>query len=54
MAEDSNKKAPEVKALVRRMAAVSGWASASAEAEAKLGWYGVELAKFLNFCRGLP
>ena len=54
MAEDSIKKAPEVKAWVRRMAAVSGWESASAEAEAKLGWYGVELAKFLNFCRGLP
>ncbi len=34
----SSKKAPEVKPWVRRMAEVSG----------------VELAKFLNFCKGLP
>jgi hypothetical protein len=54
MAESQNKKAPEVKAWVRRMAAVSGFVPESAAAEAKLGWYGVELAKFLNFCKGLP
>ena len=54
MAESQNKKAPEVKAWVRRMAAVSGFVPESAAAEAKLGWYGVELAKFLNFCQSLP
>jgi hypothetical protein len=54
MAESQNKTAPDVKARVRRMAAVAGFVPESAAAEAKLGWYGVELAKFLNFCKGLP
>jgi hypothetical protein len=44
MVESRNKNAPEVKAWVRRMAAVSGLVPESAAAEAKLGWYGVELA----------
>ena len=54
MAESQNKRVPEVKPWVRRMAAVSGFVPESATAETKLGWYGVELVKFLNFCKGLP
>jgi integrase len=49
-----NKKAPVTQPWIRRLAAVSGFVPESAVAEARLGWYGVELVKFLNFCKGLP
>jgi hypothetical protein len=54
IAESSIRKVPEVKPWVRRMAEAAGFVPESAAAEAKLGWYGVELAKFLTFCQGLP
>ena len=49
-----SKAAPEVKAWVRRVAAAAGVEVESAAAEARLGWWGVEMQRFLRFCEGLP
>jgi len=50
----SSKKAPEVKAWVRRVATAAGVVPESLESEARLGWWGMEMQRFLSFCQGLP
>ncbi len=47
-------KAPEVKPWVRRVAAAAGVEVESAAGEARLGWWGVEMQRFLRFCEGMP
>lgn len=49
------KKSPEVKPWVRRVVEAAGvFMPSSADAERRLGWWGVEMARFLKFCRTLP
>ena len=50
----TTKRSPEVKPWVRRVAAAAGVVPESAESEAQLGWWGVEMQRFLGFSRGLP
>jgi hypothetical protein len=48
-------KVPEVKGWVRRVVEAAGTVGGSgAEWERRLGWWGVEMGRFLRFCRGLP
>lgn len=52
---DSSKSAPEVKPWVRRVVEASGVEVPPTDrGEATLGWWGVEMARFLGFCRRLP
>lgn len=52
---DSSKSPPEVKPWVRRVVEASGVAVPPTDrGEAMLGWWGVEMARFLAFCRRLP
>lgn len=48
------KQSPEVKPWVRRVAAAAGVVPETAAGEARLGWWGWEMRKFLHFCQGLP
>ena len=49
------KRAPEVKPWVRRVVEAAGVVlPANAEGERRLGWWGVEMARFLKFCKSLP
>jgi integron integrase len=49
------KKLPEVKPWVRRVVEAAGvFMPANADGERRLGWWGVEMARFLKFCRTLP
>ena len=49
------KKAPEVKPWVRRVVAAAGVvAPDTADGEKRLGWWAVEMARFLKFCKTLP
>lgn len=45
---------PEIKPWVRRVAAAAGVLPESAGGEARLGWWGWEMGKFLRFSAGLP
>ncbi len=52
---DSSNSSPEVKPWVRRVVEASGVEMPQSErGEATLGWWGVEMARFLHFCRRLP
>ena len=54
-APDSSKSAPEVKPWVRRVVEASGVEVPPTDrGEATLVWWGVEMARFLAFCRRLP
>lgn len=49
------KKAPEVKPWVRRVVEAAGvFMPTNADGERRLGWWGVEMARFLKFCKTLP
>ncbi len=49
------KRSPEVKPWVRRVVEVAGvFMPANADGERRLGWWGVEMARFLKFCKTLP
>ena len=49
------KKSPEVKPWVRRVVEAAGvFMPANADGERRLGWWGVEMARFLKFCKTLP
>ena len=49
------KKSPEVKPWVRRVFEAAGvFMPANADGEQRLGWWGVEMARFLKFCKTLP
>ena len=49
------KKSPEVKPWVRRIVEAAGVSvPANAEGERRLGWWGVEMARFLKYCKSLP
>jgi integron integrase len=49
------KKSPEVKPWVRRVVEAAGvFMPTNADGERRLGWWGVEMARFLKFCRTLP
>ncbi|MCX6856194.1 MAG: integron integrase [Verrucomicrobia bacterium] len=49
------RKSPEVKPWVRRVVEVAGvFMPDTADGERRLGWWGVEIARFLKFCRSLP
>jgi hypothetical protein len=49
------KKSPEVKAWVRRVVEAAGvFVPTIANGERRLGWWGVEMARFLKFCKSLP
>lgn len=49
------KKPPEVKPWVRRAVEATGvFMPANADGEGRLGWWGVEMARFLKFCKTLP
>ena len=49
------RKPPEVKPWVRRVVeAAGGVMPANADGERRLGWWGVEMARFLKFCKTLP
>ena len=50
-----SKMVPEVKPWVRRVVEAAGvFMSADADGERRLGWWGVEMAGFLKFCKTLP
>lgn len=52
---DSSKSAPEVKPWVRRVVEASGVEVPPTDrGETTLGWWGVEMSRFLGFCRRLP
>jgi len=52
---DPSKSAPEVKPWVRRVVEAAGVeVPSTARGEVMLGWWGVEMARFLGFCRRLP
>jgi len=52
---DYSKSVPEVKPWVRRVVEASGVeVPPTKRGEAMLGWWGVEMARFLGFCRRLP
>ena len=44
----------EVKPWVRRVVAAAGERIELGEKERRLGWWGVEMSRFLSFCRALP
>ena len=49
------KKSPEVKPWVRRVVEAAGvFMPANADGERRLGWWGVEMERFLKFCKTLP
>ena len=49
------KKSPEVKPWVRRVVEAAGvFVPANADGEKRRGWWGVAIARFLKFCKGLP
>ncbi len=49
------KKPPEVKPWVRRAVEAAGvFMPANADGARRLGWWGVEMARFLKFCKTLP
>ncbi len=49
------KKSPEVKPWVRRVVEAAGvFMPVNADGEKRLGWWGVEMARFLKFCKSLP
>lgn len=49
------KKSPEVKPWVRRVVEAAGvFIPTNADGERRLGWWGVEMARFLKFCKTLP
>ena len=49
------KKSPEVKPWVRRAVEAAGvFLPTNADGERRLGWWGVEMARFLKFCKTLP
>ena len=49
------KKPPEVKPWVRRAVEAAGvFVPTNADGERRLGWWGVEMARFLKFCKTLP
>jgi integron integrase len=49
------KSGPEVKSWVRRVVEMAGVVvPGTAEGEKRLGWWGVEMEKFLRFCRSMP
>ena len=49
------KSSPEVKPWVRRVVAAAGVVlPATPDGEKRLGWWGVEMAKFLRFCKNMP
>lgn len=54
MDKNSAKTDPNVKPWVRRVVAAAGVRIESAEGERRLGWWGVEMTRFLSFCRALP
>jgi len=48
------KSAPEVKAWVRRVVEAAGLVMpAQLDGEKRLGWWGVEMVKFLRFCKNM-
>ena len=50
-----SKSAPEVKPWVRRIVEAAGVVlPATPEGEKRLGWWGVEMARFLRFCKSMP
>ena len=50
-----SKPAPEVKPWVRRIVEAAGVVlPATPEGEKRLGWWGVEMARFLRFCKSMP
>ena len=52
---DKAKKRPEVKPWVRRVVEAAGVEVGEGErGETMMGWWGVEMARFLGFARGLP
>lgn len=52
---NQSKPAPEVKPWVRRTVAAAGvFVPPNPDGERRLGWWGVEMARFLRFCRSLP
>ena len=54
-ASDSSNSAPEVKPWIRRVVEASGvLVPQSTWGEVMLGWWGLEMARFLGFCRRLP
>jgi len=49
------KKPPEVKSWVRRVVEAAGvFMPENADGERRLGWWGIEMARFLKFCKTLP
>jgi integron integrase len=49
------KSAPEVKPWVRRVVAAAGVVlPTTPDGERRLGWWGVEMARFLRFCKSMP
>lgn len=49
------RKSPEVKPWVRRVVEAAGvFRPDTADGERRLGWWGVEMARFLKFCKSLP
>jgi hypothetical protein len=49
------KKSPEVKPWVHRVVEAAGvFMPTNADGERRLGWWGVEMARFLKFCKTLP
>jgi hypothetical protein len=49
------RKSPEVKPWVRRAVEAAGvFTPDTADGERRLGWWGVEMARFLKFCKSLP
>jgi integron integrase len=49
------RKSPEVKPWVRRAVEAAGvFMPDTADGERRLGWWGVEMARFLKFCKSLP
>ena len=54
METSSAKSAPEVKPWVKRIVEAAGVALESPEAQRRIGWWGLEITRFLSFCRSLP
>ena len=54
METSSAKSAPEVKPWVKRLVEAAGVVLESPESLRRLGWWGVEMTRFLTFCRTLP
>ncbi len=49
------KSSPEVKPWMRRVVEAAGVVlPATSDGEKRLGWWGVEMAKFLRFCKSMP